>query len=217
MKESVKRHLIKLWSVIFILVIVIGLVSCGEPQKYMTTDIKEYMQLEGHIEYESRSDYETGLFIFPESLEQFRDIEYMHYCEDGWENTYVIYLKGYYDDEELYKKELERLAGITCTIELPNETVTNKIQYSETLFDYPAYISICDTNTCYEYALIDDDNKSITYVFFTYLFDIDILDEECLPISIREAGEIDYAIKWENQNIYFATYDKTGDHWYYNE
>lgn len=214
LKKIGKNIYVLLFAIIFFLL----LVSCSE-ETYLTTDINEYMQLEGHIENESLMYYDTGFFIFPEDLERLKDVEYMHYCKAAvLDNTYVVYLKGYYEDEQQFNDEIERLADITCTIKLPEGDVINKVQYSETLFDHPAYMTIYDKNLSYEYALIDATNRCITYVFFSSLYDMDILDSHCLPKEIQEAGKFDYDTTWRKHNIYFAEdKEEAGVYWYYNE
>lgn len=194
--------------------ICIFMTGCDDVQTYHTTDPKKYLQTEGHIDNEGM-DIRSGLFIFPESIEELTDIEYKYDCKKGLlDNSYMIYLKGRYSDKDAYEKEIMRLENISCSIETSEKTVVNKIQYSDTLFDYPSYVTVYNTNLSFEYALADEKNNSVIYIYLKQCEGADFLPEEYLPIEFKEKSMMNYDLKWENQNIYYTS-DANGDHVYY--
>lgn len=171
------------------------------------------MQTTGHIENEG-TDIRSGLLIFPDTLEGLQDVEYQYSCKEGTlDNSYFIYLSATYA-EDAYRTEKERLSNIQCTVKLPNKTVNNAIEYSKTLFYYPAYVAVYNTNMSFEYALTDDENNRIRYVYIKLYEGADYLTEEYLPLEFKGKSMLNYDTSWQNQNIYYAT-DANGDHVYY--
>lgn len=190
-----------------------GIISCRSAATYQTTDINEYLDMGGHIENEGM-DIRSGLFIFPESVEESKNAQYRYVCQEGvMDNSYMIYLKATYSDSA-YQDEKERLSNIQCVIEMPNNAVKNTINYTEKLFDYPAYITIYNTNMSFEYALTDDENRCIIYIFLKLYEGAKFLPEEYLPLEFQGKSMMDYDTSWQNQNIYYST-DTNGDHVYY--
>jgi len=104
----------------------------------------------------------SNLEIFPkEELNQDSIAKYSYFCMDSFmDPTCKIYMECDYTDQE-FEKEITRLKNITATL----DGVTNSIIYNEDYFDYPAYISMFNWSSCYEYALILEEEKKIVYVF----------------------------------------------------
>lgn len=189
------------------------LVACGSPKSYKTTDPKKYLKISGHIENEGL-DIQSGLFTFPETINGLLDVQYCYSCKEGTlDNSYFIFLSATYSDAA-YREEIERLANIRCTVEMPQKTVENAIEYSQTLFDYPAYVAVYNTNMSFEYALADEENNCIRYVYLKLYEGADFLPEAYLPLAFRDKSMLNYDTAWKNQNIYYAT-DGNGDHVYY--
>lgn len=190
------------------------LFACDDTDSYRTTDSNEYLQTEGHIANEG-IDIRSGLFVFPESIDNLDNVEYEYSCERGTlDNSYMIYLKAEYPDTTAYQAELERLENIYCTIDTPDDTVVNKIEYTQTLFNYPAYVAIYNTNMSFEYALADDATQSVVYVFLKLYEGSDFLVDAYLPKEFQGEAEMRYDATWSGKNIYYAT-DGNGDHVYY--
>ncbi len=190
-----------------------GIISCRSAATYQTTDINEYLDIDGHIENEGM-DIRSGLFIFPESIENPENAQYRYVCQEGLtDNSYMIYLKETYSDSA-YQAEKERLANIRCVVEMPNNAVENTVEYTEKLFNYPAYITIYNTNMSFEYALADDENKCIIYIYLKLYEGAELLPEEYLPLEFQGESMMNYDTGWQNQNIYYAT-EMNGDHVYY--
>ncbi len=202
---------------VFILLLLVGLcvqlAACDTAKSYSTTHPKDYLQTTGHIANEGM-DIRSGLFIFPESIEDLENVQYQYTCKEGLlDNSYLIYLKATYSDTA-YREEKERLANIHCSVNLPRKTVENSIEYSETLFKYPAYVAVYNTNMSFEYALSDDENRCIIYVFLKLYEGADFLPEAYLPLEFKGKSMLNYDTTWQNQNMYYAT-DNNGDHVYF--
>ena len=194
--------------------ICITLFACAEADVYQTTDPNEYLQTEGHIANEG-IDIRSGLFVFPKSIDNLDNVEYEYSCEQGvLDNSYMIYLKAEYPNTAAYQAERERLENICCTIDTPDDTVDNKIEYTQTLFNYPAYVAIYNTNMSFEYALVDDASQSVVYVFLKLYEGSDFLVDAYLPKEFQGGASMRYDTTWSGKNIYYAT-DGNGDHVYY--
>lgn len=210
-----KPHCVSRRICIFLLIV--GLctqfAACDTAKSYSTTDPKEYLQTTGHIENEG-TDIRSGLLIFPDTIDGLQDVDYRYSCKEGTlDNSYFIYLSATYTDNA-YRTEKERLSNIQCTVKLPEKAVENSIEYSETLFDYPAYVAVYNTNMSFEYALTDDENNCIRYVYLKLCEGADYLAEKYLPLEFNGKSMLKYDTSWKNQNIYYAT-DNNGDHVYY--
>ncbi|MBQ6389539.1 MAG: hypothetical protein IJH90_07910 [Mogibacterium sp.] len=78
----------------------------------------------------------------------------------------VILICAYGDEQ--FSEEIGRLQALSKTIEYDEEEYTNKILYDEDSYSYPAYITIDGFGNTYEYALIDQFNNRIVYVYLAY-------------------------------------------------
>lgn len=195
---------------------VILLTGCGQENTYHTTDVSLYLQMEGNIANEGE-DVRSGFFVFPESIEEFSNVEYEYYCEEGvLDNSYMIFLKATYPDEKSYNEEEERLSNITCEVKTSKGTVVNEIEYTETLFEYPAYVTVYNTNMSFEYALTDEENYSVVYVYLKLCEGSDFLPDKYLPKEFVESSMMNYDTSWKNQNIYYAP-DGDGVHVYFQD
>lgn len=185
-------------------------------QEYTTLNISNYGQWDGHIENE-RNNIGSMLAIFPSSTENVMDVNYYYSCGKYSSscNYYIICAEMKYADEE-FRKEVQRISEIKCDVYLKRdqETVTNVIQYSEELFVHPAYIAIYGSNGCYEYALINEQEKEIVYIYLQDKVGKDILPNAYLPLNYQNMGVYELN-DGENVNIYYAQ-DSAGDYCYYD-
>lgn len=199
------------------LVFGIILVACGYTKTYHTTNPEEYLRMEGHIANEG-DDIRSGLFVFPESIEELEDVEYEYFCEQGiLDNSYAIVLKAVYPNQKDYDLEAERLSNINCTIKTSQGSVCNEIEYSETHFDYPAYVAVYNTNMSFEYALADEENSCIVYVYLRLCEGADFLPDKYLPTEFKGKSMEQYDVDWKNQNIYYAPDDDGTGYVYYTD
>ena len=184
---------------------------------YETTDQSQYGRFSGHYEGEE-ADRFAGLFVFPKMLStQAENVEYYYGANPMFfDHSYEIYLQATYP-KDIYEKEKERLSDIECTIKINAEgdKVTNHIQYTEEQSPYPVYVAICDYDGIYEYALLDEDNCRIIYVYMQYCDGENVPEEYWLVKNDSRAESVWY--KGEDDfNLYYAE-DENGDFSYYKD
>ncbi len=118
------------------------------------------------------SDLNSNLSIFPADREDFiapnfsSTLDSRFFGIDG----YIILDVRY--EEEKFHKEIERLSNLKMTIKercyANAKEYTNDIRYDNNSYKYPAYVTIDGFKNIYEYALIDQDNLRIMYVYLAY-------------------------------------------------
>lgn len=117
-------------------------------------------------------DLDTNLSIFPDDKEKIINGTFKSTIEFGPFDDFGFILLDAYYDEENYKNELERLSKISITVTetcRPNtKKYTNFIKYDESSYDYPAYVSIDGFTNKYEYALLNEQDLEIIYVYIAY-------------------------------------------------
>jgi len=109
-------------------------------------------------------DFSGELFVFPDDTSKMLEPTFASGMKTGFFDTdgYIV-LQGAYSEED-YEKEVERLSSIECTV----QDITVGIQYDEKSYALPAYVAI-DGYCCeYEYALLDEKNHTITYIYLSY-------------------------------------------------
>lgn len=194
-------------AAVFILgLCVLGLFSFGEKEKYRTIDTADYGIHEGHIAGE-KQDLFSGLYIFPERIsENAGEVTFYYSCEGaGLDNAYQQFLKCTYSEEE-YKAEIARLKNIKCEIPSRKGPVINAVEYSDTKFSAPAYITAFASHDTYEYALCYDDDKTIVYVFLQAIENKDVVfGKEYLPLAYQDGKPLleDDNNSMKNTNIYY--------------
>lgn len=134
-----------------------------------------YKKAEGIEKYDKQAIMEkyggdmcTALYVFPDSTDKMIDAEYDSYFFYGLLDTdcYIV-LKATYSDEDL-EAECSRLADIDCTVEYNGESYYQEIRYDEDSYNYPAYVAVDGYSHEYEYALIDEADNEIIYIYFSY-------------------------------------------------
>lgn len=108
-------------------------------------DVENYGKFENYLGY-------SELVIFPKDITTDNIQSYFYFNRDmPLDPICEIYLKCTYNLEE-YDFEVERLKSI------PN------IKFDEENFNYDAYVSMFNFSSCYEYALLLEDEQSIVYI-----------------------------------------------------
>lgn len=181
----------------------LGLLSLGN-EDYLTIDINNYGIHQGHVEGE-KGELRSGLYIFPKEISvNAIDTEFLYSCRAiGFGIDYQQYLKCTYSDEE-YQAEVDRLKNIQCEIHTRNGTVVNRIEYSDTKFDYPAYITAYGGNRMYEYALLNDEKNTIIYVYLQTISNKRVaFDKAYLPKEYQNGKQLLNEENMDSKNIYF--------------
>lgn len=115
-------------------------------------------------------DLDSTLLIFPDTTEEAVEATFESDMHVGLFDTegYILLYAEY--EKEAFEKEKARLSEITCTIydSGEEESVTKGILYDEKSYVLPAYVACDGFGNMYEYALVDDENCSVTYVYLSY-------------------------------------------------
>lgn len=112
-------------------------------------------------------DLDRDLSVFPDEIltdktEYSADFKPNLFDTDG-----RMILACAYGDEQ-FSDEIGRLKALSKTIEYDEEQYTNNVLYDEESYNYPAYITIDGFGNTYEYALIDQSNNRVVYIYLAY-------------------------------------------------
>lgn len=184
--------------------IILGMLSFGY-ENYTTIDISNYGIFEGHVKGE-KEDLRSGLYIFPNEIsENAKDIKFLYSCLSiGFGVDYQQFLECTYSNEE-YQAEINRLENIECKINTKKGTVVNRIEYSDTKFCNPAYITAYGGMRVFEYALCNEDTKTITYIFLQLISNEKVaFNKKYLPVEYQGGKQLLDEKNLSNSNIYYC-------------
>ena len=112
-------------------------------------------------------DMDSDLSIFPDEITA-EDAKYrVHLNPNVFDTDGTIFLECTYSDDA-YAAEIDRLKGLSKTIEFEGEQYVNQVRYDEKTYSYPAYITIDGFGDTYEYALVDQEENKIVYLYLAY-------------------------------------------------
>lgn len=160
-------------SCIMLIFSIISILSVGSffsifGKKEVITDINKYSK--AHYLEKYKGDLNSNLSIFPDKMtSDMKNVEFESSMSVGLLDTDgYIYLK-YQLEEEAFHKEINRIKQIEVTItNHNNKKYTNHILYDAKSFIYPAYITADGFGNVYEYALINESEKEIIYIYISY-------------------------------------------------
>lgn len=166
-----KNKIIKFLPVIIIILVVIfTFIILNYTSSKEIIGINNYDKnyyLENYLE-----DLDSSLEIFPDNKNNFINATFKSSLQTNLFDTdgYII-LKTKYNKID-FDNEINRLKNISMTIKekcyKDSKEHTNNIIYDEESYDYPAYITIDGFAYIYEYALINEKDLEITYVYLSY-------------------------------------------------
>lgn len=179
-KKSI--HIISILCVVLSLALIMGVfffigLLRGNVRE-SSTNIKTYHQWALPEKY-------SALLIFPEEVPVgAEEISYYYRYESGYTRPMCqIYLSCRLDDET-YAAECERLAGLSYE-RTDGEIIP--IHYDEGSYPYPAFVANEGYDFCYEYAMTDDLQQQIIYVYAMNTMEDDIkFDTAHLPDYFME-------------------------------
>lgn len=157
-------------------------------------------------------DVRSGLKIFPSEINKDKVKEFKYYsADDLFVGSYLYYLVVDYDKDE-FNTEVERIKSVNQ----PFRDIVKNIFFAKTGFKYPAYITIWDGNGTYEYAIVDEENTKIAYVF-NQLFDwkdTDVAEDYLpkdysVPSTSKDTGKDGYSM--------YYVYDEFGTGYRFDE
>ncbi|MBB6713919.1 zf-HC2 domain-containing protein [Clostridium gasigenes] len=167
-------------SVVAYIMIIVAFISAPFffYDKNETTNISDYREFDTiHNEEQCMWSF---LYVFPEKINNPDKVKsYYYYCDNKglFDNSYQMYLESEFSEDE-FKEEVKRLSEI----KVKYEGDENSIVYNNNDFKYPAYVAIKDKDCTYEYALVDDENNRVMYVYTRFMYESDIkFDKEYLP------------------------------------
>ena len=172
--------IVALISVVAYIMIIVAFISAPFffYDKNETTNISDYREFDTiHNEEQCMWSF---LYVFPEKINNPDKVKsYYYYCDNKglFDNDYQMYLESEFSEDE-FKEEVKRLSEI----KVKYEGDENSIVYNNNDFKYPAYVAIKDKDCTYEYALVDDENNRVMYVYTRFMYESDIkFDKEYLP------------------------------------
>lgn len=132
--------------------------GCGKNETIVSPELYETIL----SQMKENSDIHSKMLIFPQSEVA---IDYMKECnhveqEGLFDGIYQLGIKCNYDDKT-YEKEQQRLENIVVSYHNTQQVALSTTTES----GYLAYITIYDGAGTYEYAMLDEKNTSIVYVF----------------------------------------------------
>lgn len=178
----------KFAACILILLLVCTLSACNYVDTYTTVDsYPEFFKLSGrwiidemYYEYNGMRYLDFKSLLFPDSITQLNVKEY--YCIYNHNERFEVLLSIAYS-EEAYLKEIERLSSVIHN---------GKILYTTDHFEYPAYVTALGYNECSEYALLDEEQHVIHYVYLQAIRLKDIkMPSLYLPKKLRDYGDVE--------------------------
>ena len=211
-KKTITQTAIKIALTLFICVIGLGcfyaFIILGSVASFSLNPFNR-KKAEGIEEYDKSailekygSDLSTALYLFPDNADKTEDAEYEAYFSYGLLDTdsYMV-LEATYSAEE-FDIEVQRLADISCSTAYDGETYTQDVVYDTDSYLYPAYVAVDGYASEYEYALINESQHKITYIYFTYSDSI----LKHIDAEYRKVSEDAYTFQGstlERPNIYY--------------
>ena len=114
-------------------------------------------------------DLDSNLSVFPaENIVTEKNSKFIARFSTGTFDTDATMILECKFSHEQFDREKARLENLQMTIRSGGEEYTNKVCYDSDSYNYPAYITIDGFADTYEYALIDDTNHRIIYVYLAY-------------------------------------------------
>lgn len=147
----------KLKIVMFVAILSLScfLTSCawGESLDRNIDNYKQWTQIEHNTDY-----------FFPDISDESATVNeyYYHRIEAFGTPAVEIFLDISYTSEN-FEAEIERLEDFEYMYETK---IPRKLKYDEgVLFNYPTFVAVYDGRTDYEYAIIDEENNRMIYVY----------------------------------------------------
>lgn len=127
----------------------------------------------------------SQLLVFPEKVpNSAEDTVYFYRYESGYTRPMCQIFLSCRLSEDDFDREEKRLSSLSYTSEADGRKT---VHYDGQSFQSPAYVTIEGYDFCYEYALLDGENRSITYVYTMNTVESDIgFDRQYLPDYFME-------------------------------
>ena len=157
------------------------LAGCGSYKKYYT-DAQDYTDIWYLLRFDYGYEYGSIPPIFPQSIDQLTVERFFCRMDEFLPlgEGFQILLEVSYPDETDFSQETDRISstGFSCDQFFPE-------------LDYKAYAVLLGENGCSAYALIDQEQRVVYYIYLQKLSPKEIeLDSKFIPAGYEDYGEI---------------------------
>ena len=203
MKRKTKGYIVAVISILFSIFLIVLALALSNLAK---GDTRERSQDTADYRKWSVPEKYTHYLIFPEEIPaEAEEVEYDYQYESGWDRPMSQIYLSYRLNENAYATEQERLSSLTytdCTGE------PRSVEYDTTSFGYPAYVTIAGYDFCYEYALLNEKEHTIVYIYAMNTVSDDLqFNDEFLPNYYMENFD-DLAYQGKDHFTIYGGYDE---------
>ena len=203
MKRKTKGYIVAVISILFSAFLIVLAIALSNLAK---GDIRERSQDVTDYGKWSVPEKYTRFLIFPEKIPaEAEEVEYYYQYESGWGRPMSQIYLSYRLDEDAYAKEQERLSSLVYTDPAGE---TRAVEYDTASFGYPAYVTIAGYDFCYEYALLNEKEHTIVYIYAMNTVSDDLqFNDEFLPNYYMENFD-DLAYQGKDNFTIYGGYDE---------
>ena len=203
MKRKTKGYIVAVISILFSVFLIVLALALSNLAK---GDTRERSQDTADYRKWSVPEKYTHFLIFPEEIPaEAEEVEYYYQYESGWDRPMSQIYLSYRLNENAYATEQERLSSLTytdCTGE------PRSVEYDTASFGYPAYVTIAGYDFCYEYALLNEKEHTIVYIYAMNTVSDDLqFNDEFLPNYYMENFD-DLAYQGKDHFTIYGGYDE---------
>lgn len=203
MKRKTKGYIVAVISILFSIFLIVLALALSNLAK---GDTRERSQDTADYRKWSVPEKYTHFLIFPEEIPaEAEEVEYYYRYESGWDRPMSQIYLSYRLNENAYATEQERLSSLTYT---DRTGEPRSVEYDTTSFGYPAYVTIAGYDFCYEYALLNEKEHTIVYIYAMNTVSDDLqFNDEFLPNYYMENFD-DLAYQGKDYFTIYGGYDE---------
>ena len=203
MKRKTKGYIVAVISILFSVFLIVLALALSNLAK---GDTRERSQDTADYQKWSVPEIYTHFLIFPEEIPaEAEEVEYYYQYESGWDRPMSQIYLSYRLNENAYATEQERLSSLNYT---DRTGETRSVEYDTTSFGYPAYVTIAGYDFCYEYALLNEKEHTIVYIYAMNTVSDDLqFNDEFLPNYYMENFD-DLAYQGKDHFTIYGGYDE---------
>ena len=203
MKQKTKGYIVAVISILFSVFLIVLALALSNLAK---GDTRERSQDTADYRKWSVPEKYTHFLIFPEEIPaEAEEVEYYYQYESGWDRPMSQIYLSYRLNENAYATEQERLSSLTYT---DRTGETRSVEYDTTSVGYPAYVTIAGYDFCYEYALLNEKEHTIVYIYAMNTVSDDLqFNDEFLPNYYMENFD-DLAYQGKDHFTIYGGYDE---------
>ena len=203
MKRKTKGYIVAVISILFSIFLIVLALALSNLAK---GDTRERSQDTADYQKWSEPEKYTHFLIFPEEIPaEAEEVEYYYQYESGWDRPMSQIYLSYRLNENAYATEQERLSSLTYT---DRTGEPRSVEYDTTSFGYPAYVTIAGYDFCYEYALLNEKEHTIVYIYAMNTVSDDLqFNDEFLPNYYMENFD-DLAYQGKDHFTIYGGYDE---------